>query len=92
MEYTDSRKNPLREGLYRDRKDKSYVLYLSQEKGKWMFQTPGSENFVEFPVNMAKEIEPIDEQMVDFEIGRFRKIVSFLEKKLEEEIEERRRL
>ena len=92
MEYLDSRKNSLHEGLYKDKRDKSYVLYLSNEKGKWKFQTPGSESVVDFPVEMSKELEPIDEQTIPVEAERFRKIASFLEKKLEEEIEERRRL
>ena len=90
MEYTDSRKNPLREGLYRDRKDKSYVLYLSKEKSKWMFQTPGSEDVANFPLTMSKELEPLSEPIE--EIERFKKVIGFLEKKVEEEVEARRNL
>jgi len=90
MEYIDSRKNPLQEGLYRDKRDKSYVLYLLQEKGKWRFQTPGSEDVADFPIEMSRELEPIDNPVG--EIERFRKTAGFLEKKVDEEIEERRRI
>ncbi len=45
MEYMDSRGNPLREGLYRDTGDRSYVLYLFRQKNEWKFQTPDSKDF-----------------------------------------------
>ena len=92
MEYVDSEGNPLREGLYRHMKDKSYVLYLFNQDDEWKFQTPDSKDLANFPLSSAhitsKELEPV----YDFfrEIKRFKRIVSFLEKKLDEEIESRR--
>jgi len=45
---------------------------------------------MDFPSSMSKEIEPIDEPMN--EIEHFRKIISFLERKINEEVEVRRDL
>lgn len=90
MEYYDSTKKPLRRGLYRDRKDKFHILYLFQQDDKWKFQDSNTPDPINFPVVMSTELQPIDEPIVELE--RFKKVVSFLEKKIDEDIEERRDL
>jgi hypothetical protein len=87
MAYTDSKGNVLEEGLYRDNKDKSYVIYLFMRDGKWKFESPDSSDVYDFPLNLSKEIEKVEFLS---EIERFRKILNFLEKGLYEEIERRR--
>lgn len=84
---TNSKGNTLVEGFYRDREDKSYVLYLSMENGKWKFETPDSPIKHDFPLNLSKEIEKIEPLE---EAERFKNILNFLEKKLDEEVEARR--
>jgi hypothetical protein len=88
MEYLDSAGKHLREGLYRDRRDKTCVFYLFQEGDIWKFQNSDSLTSSKFPITMTREIEPIDNPVKELE--NFRKIINFLERKLDEEVEIRR--
>jgi len=94
MEYLDSAGKPLREGLYKDKDDRTYVLYLFQEEGQWMFQAPDDSEKFDFPMNSSRDLMPIDDPVKEIEFLRKVKenlAASFIEKKLQEEIEERRR-
>ena len=95
MEYLDSGKNPIREGLYRDIEDRFYILYLFREGEKWRFQTPDASGEYDFPLNFFRDLVPINDPVK--EVRHFRDLnknvaASFIEKKIDEEIEDRRRL
>jgi len=90
MEYLDARKNPIREGLYRDIRDKSYLLYLFQKESRWRCQTPDVSDSFLFPLSSSRQIVPIKDPLELIE--HLKKAIGFIEKKIEEDIEERRRL
>ncbi len=93
MEYLDSIGKPLRDGLYKDKDDRAYVLYLFQQEGQWMFQAPDDLEEFDFSINFSRDLVPIDDPVKEIEFLRKVKenlAASFIEKKLDEEIEKRR--
>jgi len=95
MEYLDSMGKPLRDGLYRDKDDRTYILYLFQQEGQWIFQIPDNSEEFDFPINFSRDLMPIDDPVKEIMSLRESKdnlAASFIEKKINEEIEDRRRL
>ncbi len=76
MKYTDSRRNALREGLYRDKDDRLYFLYLHKKRSIWKCETPTFIGEFDFPLHLSKNLEPVDER----EVKRFIESARFLEK------------
>lgn len=65
MKYnTDSRGNALREGLYRDKDDRLYFLYLHKKRGMWKCQISTFIGEFDFPLHLSKSLEPADERDV----------------------------
>ena len=95
MVHLDAMRNPLKDGLYRDVEDTSYILYLFNDGGRWKFQTPDFLGEHDFPLNFSKDLIPFGDIVTEIEHFRDLKkesIASFIKKKIEEDIEDRRRL
>ena len=56
----DANDEELREGFYIGKGDRSIILYLSQEEGKWMMEMPGVAHKYGFHPHLSRSIERVD--------------------------------